>query len=143
MSYSTIADLILEITETTLIELTDDAGSGSVDAATAERAIADADEIINSRLSIRYTLPFLDTPGLIRKISVDLAVFGLYSRKGEPPETRTVQYEEALRLLDKIGSGEVKLDAMEKTDGAREVQWTTKKSGRIFTTGPDGTLENM
>ena len=94
-------------------------------------------------MSIRYTLPFLDTPGLIRKISVDLAVFCLYSRKGEPPETRTVQYEEALRLLDKIGSGEVKLDAMEKTDGAREVQWTTKKSGRIFTTGPDGTLENM
>ena len=149
MSYSTQDDILKQMDEATLIQLTDDAGSGSVDADVVARAIADADEEIDSALAVKYSLPFSETPPLVRKMSVDLAICNLYSRRDDTmPEQREKRCEEARSLLDKLAAGKRTLDVPEpSTDADFGVGVSTNKDDRVFSVGRDsdsstGTLDN-
>jgi len=111
MAYSTQDDIEKQIPEEILIELTDDAGTGEVDTDNIDRAIEDADDEIDSFLSLAYTLPLASTPGLVRRMSVDLAVCNLYSRRPhlEIPESRKERCDSDRKLLEKIAQGKLSL----------------------------------
>jgi len=115
VAYCTQDDLIEQITEEELIELTDDAGSGDADADAVARAIADADAEIDSYCGARYAVPFSTVPAIVRKVSVDIAVYNLLTRRahlrGAVPEERQKRYENAVRLLREIAKGIVTLGA--------------------------------
>ena len=53
MAYCTQNDILMQLDETTLIELTDDAGAGEIDEDVVTRAIADADEEIEAEIAMR------------------------------------------------------------------------------------------
>lgn len=122
MAYSTLADLLLAIPEATLIQLTDDAAAGEVNENAVSEAIATADSEIDGWCQSRYEVSFTDPPALIKKLSVDLAIYNLYSRWSEViPETRTDRYKNAQRILEKIATGAITLGsaaAAGETSGA-------------------------
>lgn len=110
MAYSTLDDLKEQLDETTLIELTDDAGSGTVDTTVTTRAIADADEEIDGYVGGRTTVPLYPVPGIIRKLSVDIALYNLFSRRHDSiPEIRKERYDNAVKFLVKVAEGKISL----------------------------------
>jgi len=117
MAYATKTDIIEQLDEDTLIQLTDDAGAGTVDDSRVTRAIADADAEIDSYCGVRYSVPLSPVPPVIRKGSVDIAVYNLYARRRGAPEDRKDRYNDAIRFLRDVAAGKASLGA-DDPDGA-------------------------
>lgn len=110
MPYCTLDDLIKLLPEETLIQLTDDEGAGEVNQARIDEAVSQADAEIDSYAGGRYGVPLSGPPDLIRKLSVDIALYHLYSRRvDEMPATRADRYKAAVRILENIAKGIVTL----------------------------------
>lgn len=112
MPYCTLTDLKNAIPEETLALLTNDSSTPTtVVDAVVNAAIADGDDVIDGYLRGRHTLPLAVTPKLIRRLSVDLAIYNIYTRRPEvePPQNVKDRHEAALKLLGKIQKGEVAL----------------------------------
>ncbi|OGB82020.1 MAG: hypothetical protein A2496_05300 [Burkholderiales bacterium RIFOXYC12_FULL_60_6] len=111
MSYATLADILEQLPEADLIGLTDDLGIGEVNQGAVDRAIADADSMIDSYIQARYPAPLSPVPSSIRRIAVDLAVYDLHSRRGslEIPEPRKDRHKAALRFLEQLAEGKLTL----------------------------------
>lgn len=110
MAYSSLADIEDQLSEAELIGLTDDAAMGAVDADVVARAIADADEEIDGYIGSRVKVPLSPVPGVIRKYSVDIAVYNLYARRhSSMPEIREKRYENAVKFLGLVAGGTVSL----------------------------------
>jgi len=105
MTYSANADILEQLDEAILIQLTDDADAGEVDADVVTRAIADADSEIDSYCGKRYTIPFSAVPVRVRKLSVDIAIYNLYARRKGAPEDRKTRYDNAIRFLKDVAKG--------------------------------------
>lgn len=148
MAYCIQSDLLEQIDEDKLIQLTDDADAGTVDADVVTRAIADADAEIDSYCGSRYDVPFTTVPAIIRKTSVDIAIYNLYARRKGPPDDRQKRYDNAVRFLRDVSRGLVSLGAdAPSTDDDSGPETTTTKSDRAFSIGRSsdssvGTLDN-
>lgn len=109
MAYCSQTDIEDAITAALLIELTDDAGAGSVDTTVLGREIADADAVINGHLRAHYDVPLGSTPNLIRRLSIKLTTYGLYSRRAAAfagmPEHVREGYDWAMQQLSFVRSG--------------------------------------
>ncbi len=136
MAYSTLDDIKKLLPEETIIQLTDDENLGVVNQGRVDEAIAQADAEINSYCASKYTVPFTTVPAIAKKISVDLAIYNLYSRKVDIiPETRAERYKNAIRQLEGISKGTISLGVdpapAATTEGGAETNTTT--SDRTFT----------
>ena len=80
MAYSTIDDIRKLLPEMELLALTDDESLGTVEQGRVDEAIAQADAEIDSYCAVRYSVPVTPVPAMLRKLSVDIAVYALYSR---------------------------------------------------------------
>lgn len=105
MAYATKSDILEHLSESELIQLTDDDDEGVVDDARVTRAIEDADSEINGYCGKRYALPFDPVPGLVRKFSVDIAIYNLYFRRSGPPEKIATRYKDAIAFLRNVAKG--------------------------------------
>ena len=105
MSYSTKADILEQMDEDVLIQLTDDLDAGEVDEDMVTRAIDDADSEIDSYCGVRHVVPFVTVPNRVRKLSVDIAIYNLYARRKGAPEDRKARYENAIRFLKDVAKG--------------------------------------
>lgn len=147
MAYSAQSDLEEQISEDELVQLTDDAGSASVDSSVITRAVADADAEIDSYCGSRYTVPFSPVPVIIRKFSVDMAIYNLFSRRSlKIPEERQKRYENAIRFLRDLAKGLISLGAdspSEPSDGLPQA--TRTKADRAFSLGKtsDGSVGSL
>lgn len=108
MPYATVADMIDRFGQQVLIQLTDFESLGVVDQDTLDAAIADSDSVIDGYVGQRYALPLPGTPALLTGISCDLAFYRLH-RHGAPEEARRAR-DEALKLLERIASGDLLLE---------------------------------
>lgn len=114
MAYSTLADLKNQIDEEILMQLTDDEGIGIVNEDRATRGISDADEEIDGYVGIRYEVPLSTVPAIIRKLSVDIAIYNLYCRRGDVvPEVRANRYKAGIKFLEQIAKGQLSLGAQD------------------------------
>lgn len=110
MAYCAQTDLLKSIREADLIELTDDAGAGEVDTDAVDQAIADADATINAYCQSRYSVPFTTTPDMIRKLSVDLAIYNLYALLDDKvPDVRKENKSDAIKFLTRVADGKMDL----------------------------------
>ena len=148
MAYCTQADLLEQISEDDLIQLTDDSDAGIVDVSMVTRTIADADAEIDSYCGTKYDVPFSTTPVMVRKVSVDIAIYNLYARRRGAPDDRKERYDDAIAFLKDVSKGIAALggDAPTAGDDAGP-EATTAKSDRVFSRGRDsdsttGTLDN-
>ncbi|MFH2012514.1 MAG: DUF1320 domain-containing protein [Pseudomonadota bacterium] len=148
MSYSTQDDIKKQLPEADLINLSDDDTDGVADAGVVDEAIADADAEIDSYLSGRYTLPFSPVPERIKQLSVDIAIWNLYSRKTVLDEVREKRYNSAISFLKMAVKGEVSLgETPEPAGGEQQIKTDRTAEDRTFTigkksTGSTGSLDN-
>ena len=111
------------------------------------RATADADAEINSYCASHYEVPFSTAPAIVRKLSVDIAIYNLYARRKGAPDDRKQRYDSAVRFLRDISAGKASLGSIEPDDSDGGPEATTVKSDRTFTMGKlsdgsVGTLDN-
>ncbi|MEW6670224.1 MAG: DUF1320 domain-containing protein [Thermodesulfobacteriota bacterium] len=139
MSYCTQDDILEQIDETALIELTDDDGVGAVDAARVTRAIADADADIDAYCQAHYSVPLSPVPPKVRKLAVDIAIYHLYSRRGDAaPDIRKDRYRDAVRFLEKVAAGDIALGVASPAPESGGAEFISPVAGsppatRIFT----------
>ena len=146
MSYSTKANILLQLDSDTLTNLTDDTDSGTANDDVVNQAIADADALIDSYVGSSYAVPLTTIPAIIKNISVDIAIYNLYSRRTDTiPDIRKDRFTNALKYLQDISNGKIALpgDAI----ASESIRVTTVKSDRAFTIGKDsdgsvGTLDD-
>jgi phage gp36-like protein len=132
--YCTIENITKQISEETLIQLSDDHGAGVVDDDTVEQAITTADATIDAYCQQHYTIPISPVPARIADLSVDIAVYNLYSRSDlAMPEVRKDRYNAAIRFLEKVAEGKIQFgaDTPAPADGNDSVEFT--QQDRIFT----------
>lgn len=110
MSYCSLDDIKQSISESELIELTDD-NNQQINSEIVNTAICYAETTINSYLRSRYTLPLSEIPELIKVFAVDLAVYRLHSRRmmRNMPESILTSYKNVISELVKIQKGTVSL----------------------------------
>lgn len=136
MPYCALADIYpLQLDEDSLIQLTnDDSDTGTVDEDVVARAIADADATIDAYCQGRYTVPLTPAPDKIRQISVDIAIYNLYSRRADMmPDNRRKRYEDAISFLSAAAGGKIKLGADTPAQANTSNTVSISNNGRIFT----------
>ena len=107
--YCTQDDILDLIDERQLIQLTDDTHAGVVDSAVVTRMVEDADAEIDGYLAKRFAVPVDPVPGALRKVSVDIAIYNLFSRRNIDDEVRTRRYDQALKKLEQVAAGKMTL----------------------------------
>ena len=137
MAYSTKTDIEKMIPADDVTSLTDDEGTGVQVASRVSEAIAQAHAEIDSYCGGRYSVPFSTVPDIVKKCSVDIAIYNLYSRRVETvPETRSERYKNAIRQLEGIAKGIISIgEDPEPTasTGASYAECNKTESDRIFT----------
>ncbi len=109
MAYCTVSDILDLISEDELVQLTDDEGTGEMDTAVVDKAITNADAEIDGYCGKRYSVPLLPVPPVICKLSVDVAIYNLFSRRQGAPEDRRTRYKDAIKFLENVAKGLVSL----------------------------------
>jgi len=138
MPYCTFDDIKKLLPEETVIQLTDDEGLGVVNAERVEEAIDSADAEIDGHIGGRYSVPLATVTALAKKLSVDIALYNLYSRTvGEMPELRRDRYKEAIRFLEAVSRGTASLGVDPEPSAPSDVGAETNKTteDRVFTRG--------
>jgi len=109
MSYASLAHLTDRFGAEMLVGLTDRAvpPAGVVDGTVVDRALADTDALIDGYLAARYVLPLATTPALLVDIAQAIAIWKLHTFK--PDEKIEADYREALRQLQQIATGTIRL----------------------------------
>lgn len=105
MSYSTAEDILVMIPAEELAELTTESGD-SPDPQVVAEAIHKADAEIDAYLGMVFEVPLSPVPLLVKSLSVDLALYHLYSRRSAAPTVRRQRYEAALALLKAVAAGQ-------------------------------------
>lgn len=134
MPYCTKVDLLKQINEQTLIELTDDAvPPENVQDEVVERAITDADGTIDSYCKGHYAVPLATAPAKIQAISVDIAIYNIYSRRGDSaPDIRKDRFKDAIRFLERVADGKIILDAAPPTQAGTVSSASFSAEPRLF-----------
>lgn len=109
MAYCTKADILEQLEEDVLIQLTDDEDAGVVDDDKVTRAIANADAEIDSYCGTKYTVPFTTVPPRILSVSVDIAIYNLYARRRGATESIKERYRDCIAFLKSVSKGEATL----------------------------------
>lgn len=121
--YAVLDDILERISESELIGLTNDEGGDTVDTSVVDRAIADAGSLVDGYCQSRDLLPFQSVPPLIRMVTVDLAVFNLFSRRThiDVPDGVKARQKQAVDTLKQIQAGKIPVvDGSGETVGSDE-----------------------
>jgi phage gp36-like protein len=131
--YGSQADMEDRFGTEELIQLTDRTGSGVIDAAVLNRAIADADAEIDGYLASRYKLPLAETPPALTRIACDIARYLLYD--DAVIDSVKDRYDNAVKFLRGVARGDVSL--VEQTGDTAETAGVAEfESGRtVFNSG--------
>lgn len=130
--YCSLSDLMNQVSETVLIALTDDEGQ-VINEGIINASINTADSEINGYAQKQYTVPFNPIPDVIRKISVDISLYNLFSRRGFDKEKDAAiydRYKAAIRFLENLAHGVVTIGAREP---APPIGAEIRSNKRIFT----------
>lgn len=127
MTYATQADLEARFKQQELIELTDEAGAGVIDAAAIAVALADADAEINGYLAGRYSLPLAQTSDELVRLACDIVRYKLYDTRAT--EQVKARYDEAIRKLRDVASGKASLGIDQASQAVAVAGGATISSG--------------
>ena len=105
--YCTVTDIIDNMTEKTVRELTSDSDSVNIEIVNAK--INEIGSFIDSYLNNQYTLPIINEQDLtiLKSICIELVAFGLYNRKHQYSITDDMmfRYNNTIAILKEIQSG--------------------------------------
>ena len=133
MAYCTDDDIETRIGASDLAALADYDGDGVADAGVVARAIEDADALIDSYLSVRFSVPVSPVPDVLRTCAVNLAVYFLRLGRDSVTEDVRAQYEADAAWLRDVAAGMASLGvepAPQEGSGAAGVRFESDE--RIF-----------
>jgi len=107
--YCTPADMLATYPRDRLQELTDDARAGAPDEALIERALLDAQGVVDAYVGRLYRVPLETAPTVIKRLVLGIAFVGLLQRRNAVPEEWEKQDKAARELLRDIAAGKVSL----------------------------------
>jgi len=131
MSYATLTDLQARFGEQEIADVSDRAGTGSVDTAAVNTALLDASNEMDAYLGNCQALPLpTPYPALLVRVCCDLARYFLY--KDKAPEVVRLAREDAISLLRRIANGEAAFPGATATDTSIS-GISVSSSPRVFT----------
>ena len=138
MAYTDYDRMKKAILEQTLIELTDDTDLGVVDQEKIAGCIEAADSEIDGYIPEEFALPLVPVPRVISRISTVISIYNCFARyAGSIPDTWKDQYDNVVKLLEKIQSKKIKLrqedEAGEPVEPAPAQRIKASSPARIFT----------
>ena len=120
MAYCEKSDILGQISEDQLINLTDDKKTGAVDETIIAQAIAEADAEIDGWVGKRYSVPLFPVPAMAKKISTDFAVCNIYKRRRGLPEDRKLIYDNDIAFLKAVSKGDATLGVDDPTGSPQD-----------------------
>ncbi len=130
--YATLDDLKKQLPADLLTQLSDDDGLGYINSTVTDTALETADVEIDGYLGERYPLPLLPVPTIIVKQAVDIAIYNLYARRQGPPDHIQRRYDNVIRFLERVATGDISLGAGDP-EGATEDNAHVSAEDRVFT----------
>lgn len=109
MPYTTLADLTQRYGDRMIVALTDRGAmaTGAVDATVVDKAIAEADAVIDGYLASRYALPVSPVPALLGDVALAIVIWKLHVAAPDPKIE--ADYKDALKVLRDIAAGVIRL----------------------------------
>lgn len=107
MSYASLEDLVERAGETEILQIADRDGNAVADPDVIDAALVHADNIVNGFVGVRYDLPFVQVPDLVRTWATSIARYYLH-RDGAPEQVRD-DHKEALAALKDVSGGRMSL----------------------------------
>ena len=104
MPNCTLADILKNISEKEVKNLTDDHNFGKIDEKIVDDVIAQADNEISV-----YTQQTATENPVLKDCAVVIVIYNLYLRRGDVPETREKAYEKKVNILKEIRKGKASL----------------------------------
>jgi len=134
MAYIDETDLLTRMTETELVQCTNDDGTGDVDADVLAGILTETDALVDSYVGVRHGVPIESPSNLTKDIAKSIAVYKLLSRRGLAPEHVEKNYDDAIRLLRRIGEGKAAFSdaALLQPHGSRVTGVRTEAKPRVF-----------
>ena len=105
MAYCSEDDLLKMIPKEDLTDLTVESCEVP-DSLVIADAIYKGDAEIESYLGVKYMVPISPTPDQVKALSVDLAIYHLYSRHSIMRPVRLQKYEAAVAFLKQVAAGQ-------------------------------------
>ncbi|KUG22372.1 phage protein [hydrocarbon metagenome] len=102
--YCTLADIKKALPEDLIIQLTDDDNIGEIITANVMQAIASADAEIDGYCAVKYSVPFVTVPAVVKALSVEISIYYLYKRRTVPEKIEKA-YDKAVARLKDISRG--------------------------------------
>lgn len=110
MAYATQDDLVpRRMTSQQLGQLTDDSGQDVVNAAVVADVLTEASGTVDSYCRLRYAVP-LQSSEQIKGLTLDIAVYLLFSRRDRVTANVQQRYNDAIQFLRDVGAGKAGLD---------------------------------
>ncbi len=136
MSYATVQDLIDRFGATELMQLTDRVNrpATTIDSVVAGKALDDAEDFVNGYLAKVHALPLSTTPGILTRMTADIARYFLHGKAADKDGPVARAYDQALAWLKDVARGLVALEAegvAPAQSGGGTVQ--ANPSTRVFT----------
>jgi phage gp36-like protein len=94
-----------------VVRMTDLAGDGRIDRGLLVNALADAQALTDAYIAGRYSVPLADPPAVVKTAIADMARARLYPRGA--PDGVADAAKAAVKLLERIGAGQLPLPALE------------------------------
>lgn len=146
MAYCTLDDISKLLPEETIIQLTDDENlkPSAIELANTEHApiiarideaIEHADAEIDGYCAVKYSVPLSPVPAVVNKLSVELAIYYLHSRRSVPEKIEK-RYDKAVARLKDVARGLLTLGVDPEpaaSTAADSAQANKKTSDRVFT----------
>lgn len=108
MAYCTYQDLERHLNTLEIAQLSAETGVLPDDEVVSD-CIAMAEAEINAYLGVRYVLPLAEVPPRIKYLTIDLAIYHLFSRRNIVNELRRLRYQEAIEFLRLVAEGGAEL----------------------------------
>ena len=105
--YATKQNLIDRFGESELAQLTDRDAGTTIDDTVVNRALADADSLINGYLQTRYTLPLSSVPPVLEGVASDIARYYLFEDRAT--EIVEARYKDRVGWLKDVSTGKASL----------------------------------
>lgn len=112
MAYIDIDELKSLVPESVMCELSDDVAGGEINFDLVQTVINEACEEVDGYLRNRYTLPFANTPTLVKQCAKQIARYALYERRPEGFDLPSAVIEGrkvAVKNLEYIRDGKISL----------------------------------
>lgn len=106
--YATLADMLARYDEADLVQLTDQAGSGTIDEARVATALQDATDEIDGYVAAKYRTGTPPVPARLVKIACIIARHALF--RDTAPDAVVKARDAAIAELRDIARGIIKLD---------------------------------